>query len=114
MKQHTTDTESAAASALAPLRNAVTNPGSSGGIWTDPSVELIMTGDQRQPITIGDTHNFPGPIEAISGKKTAMVIGCITFSTGITTFLAGVVTIAIPVMAEDLGLPESLILWYVL
>ena len=42
-----------------------------------------------------------------------MVIGCITFSTGITTFLAGVVTIAIPVMAKDLGIPESLILWYV-
>lgn len=49
---------------------------------------------------------------AVSVQKTAIVITCVTFSTGITTFLAGVVTIAIPTMAVDLSLPDNLILWY--
>ncbi|EFQ99064.1 integral membrane protein [Nannizzia gypsea CBS 118893] len=47
----------------------------------------------------------------VSTKKTAIVIACITYSTGITTFLAGLVTMAIPVITEELNLPANLELW---
>lgn len=50
---------------------------------------------------------------ALSTRITAIVIACVTFSTGIQSFLAGLVTIAIPTMAVDLSLPDNLVLWWV-
>ncbi|GIJ84923.1 hypothetical protein Asppvi_003778 [Aspergillus pseudoviridinutans] len=47
----------------------------------------------------------------VSKKRTAIVISCITYSTGITTFLVGVVTMAIPAITADLQLPSNLVLW---
>jgi hypothetical protein len=49
---------------------------------------------------------------SVSKRQTTLVISLITYSTGITTFLAGVVTMAIPIITTDLHLPQNLILWY--
>lgn len=46
-----------------------------------------------------------------SKTSTAIVICCITYSTGISTFLSGVVTMALPVITVDLHLPNNLQLW---
>ena len=43
--------------------------------------------------------------------NTIIVVVCVTYSTAIITFLVGVVTIAIPATANDLGLPNKLELW---
>ncbi|KAI9036808.1 uncharacterized protein KD926_001263 [Aspergillus affinis] len=48
---------------------------------------------------------------AVSTQITAIVITCVTFSTGIQSFLAGLVTITIPTVAVDLSLPDNLVLW---
>lgn len=48
-----------------------------------------------------------------SNTKTAIVICCVTYGAGISTFLSGVVVIAIPTIATDLHLPNNLVLLYV-
>jgi hypothetical protein len=40
-----------------------------------------------------------------------LIIICLAYSTGITTYLSGIVTIATPVIASDLALPPGLTLW---
>lgn len=50
--------------------------------------------------------------EDMSKQSKGIIICCITYSTGITTFLAGVVTMALPVINADLHIPGSLELWY--
>ncbi len=48
-----------------------------------------------------------------SRARTAIVICCVTYGAGISTFLSGVVVVAIPTIATDLHLPNNLVLWYV-
>jgi hypothetical protein len=76
---------------------------SGGGIWSDPAVELSAMGGH---VNVNDNQ-----ARIVSTKGNAIVMGCIAFSTGIASFLAGVITIAIPVMAVDLDIPEHLVLW---
>lgn len=47
----------------------------------------------------------------ISGRLTAIIITCVTCVTAISSLLNGLVAIAIPTMARDLGLASGLILW---
>jgi hypothetical protein len=77
---------------------------SGGGIWGDPAVELSAMGGH---VKVNDDNQA----RIVSKKGNAIVMGCIAFSTGIASFLAGVITIAIPVMAVDLDIPEHLVLW---
>jgi hypothetical protein len=53
-------------------------------------------------------------LSAASKKKTVIVISCVTYGTGISAFLAGIVTIAIPAITKDLHIPSNLVLWYVI
>ncbi|THY77244.1 integral membrane protein [Aureobasidium pullulans] len=84
---------------------------SGGGIWGDPAVELSTMGDQRQASRVRSMEVSQEDVKLISKKGNAIVMGCIAFSTGIASFLAGVITIAIPIMAKDLNIPENLVLW---
>jgi hypothetical protein len=86
---------------------------SGGGIWGDPVVELSTIGDQRQATRVKSLEVGEINLRHASKKGNAIVMGCIAFSTGIASFLAGVITIAIPIMAKDLNIPDSLVLWYV-
>jgi hypothetical protein len=86
---------------------------SGGGIWGDPVVELSTIGDQRHATRVKSSEVAEVNLRHASKKGNAIVMGCIAFSTGIASFLAGVITIAIPIMAKDLNIPDSLVLWYV-
>src|SRR3954465_15440099 len=48
----------------------------------------------------------------VSKGKTAVVIASVTCITGISSLLAGLVTIALPTIARDLELADNLLLWY--
>lgn len=84
---------------------------SGGGIWGDPVVELSTIGDQRKTSSVKSFSLAQDEPKLASKKGNAIVMGCIAFSTGIASFLAGVITIAIPIMAKDLNIPDNLVLW---
>lgn len=85
---------------------------SGGGIWGDPAVELSTMGDQRQATRVKSLEMTRNDLNLTPKKgSNAIVMGCIAFSTGIASFLAGVITIAIPIMANDLHIPDNLVLW---
>jgi hypothetical protein len=85
---------------------------SGGGIWGDPTVELSTMGDQRQATRVKSLELTQNDLNLTPKKSSnAIVMGCIAFSTGIASFLAGVITIAIPIMANDLHIPDNLVLW---
>jgi hypothetical protein len=42
-----------------------------------------------------------------------VVIASTTVITGISSLLAGIVTVALPTIAKDLQIPNNLLLWYV-
>ncbi|KAI9935121.1 hypothetical protein ASPWEDRAFT_162187 [Aspergillus wentii DTO 134E9] len=65
----------------------------------------------NDPQYVHGTSSSEGEPTGLSKRGTAIVITCITYSTGISTFLAGVVTMAIPTITVDLDLPPSLELW---
>lgn len=82
---------------------------SAGGIWGDAGLQLtqLQTGYSQ--------HRDPEDVVE-GGKGTskgshAIIMACIAFSTGIASFLLGVVTIALPNMAKDVNLPDNLTLW---
>lgn len=80
--------------------------GSSDGLSTTD--QEYSSGLSTSPaITVMETDST-----SVSKRQTTLIISLITYSTGITTFLAGVVTMAIPIITTDLHLPQNLILWY--
>lgn len=62
--------------------------------------------DEQQPL-LG--HSPP----VSSAAQTVAIIACITWTTLISSFLNGMVTVALPMIAKDLGLDPSLVLWCV-
>lgn len=70
-------------------------------------------------ITLGDVEfdehgNSTQQYDAVNQKQTIIVISSVTVVTAISCFLNGLVTVGIPVIALDLHLESSLILWCVL
>lgn len=49
--------------------------------------------------------------DSMSKGKTVVVISSVTCITGISSLLAGVVTVCIPAMARDVNLESNLLLW---
>jgi hypothetical protein len=47
-----------------------------------------------------------------SKATTAIVIASVTLITGISALLSGLTTVTLPTMANDLGIPDNLLLWY--
>ena len=56
-------------------------------------------------------HSEAGTPPNITKKTTAIVIFTVTFVNLISTFLAGILTVAIPTIARDIDLDQGLILW---
>lgn len=56
---------------------------------------------------------FPKKSIAISQAKTVAIIASVTCVTGMGSFLAGLVTVALPIIIVDLRLDQNLLLWYV-
>lgn len=110
MKGDTSSTTTLTMTEPTPMQAAAIASG--GGIWGDPAVELSTMGDQRQALRVKSLELTQGDLKLTSKKSSnAIVMGCIAFSTGIASFLAGVITIAIPIMAKDLHIPDNLVLW---
>lgn len=63
----------------------------------------------QQPLEPTTTNRSEPP--DLGKGKTAVVIASVTCVTGISSLLAGVVTVTLPVMARDLPLDEQLLLW---
>ncbi|KAG9664573.1 integral membrane protein, partial [Aureobasidium melanogenum] len=110
MKEGTSSSTTLTLTEPTPMQAAAIASG--GGIWGDPAVELSTMGDQRQATRVKSLELTQNDLQSNSKKgKNAIVMGCIAFSTGIASFLAGVITIAIPIMANDLHIPDNLVLW---
>jgi len=109
MRSDTASSSTVTITAPTPMQAAAIASG--GGIWGDPAVELSAMGDQRRASTVKSFAMTDANPRHASKKGNAIVMGCIAFSTGIASFLAGVITIAIPIMAKDLNIPENLVLW---
>ncbi|KAF2272125.1 MFS general substrate transporter [Westerdykella ornata] len=89
----------------------------SAPVTAPPSVKLKGDGT---PSTGRKENSYPRPpANAVSAEvqdapskgTTAIVLTVIVCTTGISSLLAGLVTIALPTMARDLGLDASLLLW---
>lgn len=70
-------------------------------------------------VTLGDVEfdehgSSTQQYDAVSQKQTILVISSVTVVSAISCFLNGLVTVGIPVIALDLHLESSLILWCVL
>jgi hypothetical protein len=52
--------------------------------------------------------------DEVSKSQTVIVISSVTVITGISSLLAGLVTVGLPTIARDLSIPPGLVLWYVL
>lgn len=109
MKGETASSSTVTITAPTPMQAAAIASGE--GIWGDPAVELSAMGDQRQASRVKSFELTPANPRHATKKGNAIVMGCIAFSTGIASFLAGVITIAIPIMAKDLNIPDNLVLW---
>jgi hypothetical protein len=70
-----------------------------------PSQQNGSIGAELAPVA--STH------EDVSKGTTTVVIASVTCITAIGTLLSGLVTVGLPTMAKDLGLEQSLLLWYV-
>ncbi|KFZ18016.1 hypothetical protein V501_01403 [Pseudogymnoascus sp. VKM F-4519 (FW-2642)] len=65
---------------------------------------------------LGDTPSIRAVEEveanlSVSGSRAVAIITCITCISGISNLLAGLLTVCIPVIAEDLNIPPALQLW---
>ncbi|KAK5107135.1 hypothetical protein LTR62_001693 [Meristemomyces frigidus] len=56
-------------------------------------------------------HQLERSITVTSSSKTAVIITSVTLVTAISTLLNGLTTVALPTMARELSIPESLQLW---
>ena len=50
----------------------------------------------------------------LSKGRTMTIIATLTGTTVVSSFSSGLLTVGLPKMAEDLGLPGNLLLWYAL
>ncbi|KAF2115559.1 integral membrane protein [Lophiotrema nucula] len=91
---------------LVQLPEAVTVP---------PSIHLK---GNETPSLSEDTRPIVPPVNAVSAEQggpskgtTAIVLLSVVCITGISSLLAGLVTVGLPTMASDLHIPTSLLLW---
>ena len=75
-------------------------------------VEVIREGDDRHDVASTQNVVAERSNTAVERKGTTVVIiTTVAGATIISSMLAGIVTIALPVMAKDLEIPEALLFW---
>lgn len=83
---------------------------------TNPSLKSTATLDHVPSIASQDgvrTETRSLGTQDVSKGITAAVITSVTCVTGISSLLAGIVTVAMPIIAQDLNIPSNLQLWCV-
>ncbi|KAF1985392.1 integral membrane protein [Aulographum hederae CBS 113979] len=73
------------------------------------SVALPPSGESA--LSLNRTVSKGEQLDEISKSRTAIVVASVTFITGISSLLAGLVTVGTPTIARDIGLDSSLLLW---
>lgn len=68
-----------------------------------------MDATTREPLQLALQH--PPAANPVSTARTIAIISCITCITAIGNLLAGLLTVSIPVIANDLHIPQQLQLW---
>ena len=77
-------------------------------LQTPPTTSVLSV--QAAPQTEDNGPELePRPLQK---GTTAVIFATVTGVTGISSLLAGLVTVTLPRMAQDLELPNSLLLWY--
>lgn len=70
---------------------------------------------RRSSVEENEQHDleglFPEKNVPVSKGKTVAIIAGVTCVTGMGSFLAGLVTVAIPIIVVDLRLDQNLLLW---
>lgn len=79
---------------------------------TQTAIELTTKpagADQQPHESQGDVHETPN--QTLRKGPTAIIFTSVTAVTGISSMLAGLVTVALPRIVHDLDIPTSLLLW---
>ena len=82
---------------------------------TPPATAVLNT---RKTSIQDDEDRLPARSRTMSDQAalqkgtTAVIFASITGVTGISSLLAGLVTVVLPKMAKDLSLSDSVLLWY--
>lgn len=79
-----------------------------------PSTDSRIPQSRNEAIEISSSHNLDSTRTATtitSATQTAAIIISVTLITAISTLLNGLTTVALPTMADELNIPDSLILW---
>ena len=75
-------------------------------------VEVTASGRLASVLRSRDDTSAEANTEGNTTKgQMSIITVCLAYSTGITTYLSGIVTIATPAIASDLDLPPGLVLW---
>jgi hypothetical protein len=79
---------------------------------TQTAIELTtkpVGADQQPSESQGDVLERPN--QTLRKGPTAIIFTSVTAVTGISSLLAGLVTVALPRIVHDLDIPTSLLLW---
>lgn len=82
--------------------------------FTSPSAAVLTVERVQTPILADDgfTEAPSRPDQPVLTKgTTAIIFASITGVTTISSLLSGLVTVVLPIMARDLNLSESVLLW---
>ena len=80
---------------------------------THTAIELTTKppGGEQAP-TSPPADDLERPNTELRKGSTAIIFTSVTAVTGISSLLAGLVTVALPRIVHDLDIPSSLLLWY--
>ncbi len=97
------------------LRNTMSATATDTIELTSPPAALLttknLTDSNDDPISHNEALSRPEQ-PALQKGTTVIIFASITGVTGISSLLSGLVTIVLPIMARDLNLSPSVLLWY--
>lgn len=93
---------------------------STTAVMEAPIPLTALAANNATPESQSETNTLAEPVANLvadmvdddpSSAKTAIVISSVTVVTGLSSIIAGVVTVAIPAIARDVQLQHDLLLW---
>lgn len=81
------------------------------GISAQSSIAYNGTGTPEEINSFTNSLVNPPAAVGLSAWRTVLVIGTVSTITIVNSMLSGLLVVALPTMAVDLGLPGNLILW---
>jgi len=72
------------------------------------NASIIRGPEQQDDLSV---HSLQRTVTVTSAGRTTAIIASVTLITAISTLLNGLTTVALPTMAAELDIPDSLLLW---